>query len=155
MRSWWGEGVGSRIAYPVVSAVIRPAYFYSVSDALVGVAFSGLLPYSRLVDTVTLCWVLLRCRSPCHVPFVENVGCWVAEMPSVVGIVPISGGWAAVPASSVLGPLGVPAITARGPLGVHSCSCSGVVPWNYLILHLTVLWLHHLHRVNRWSAFTH
>ena len=120
MRSWWGEVVGSRIASPVVSVDIRPAYFHAVVDVVAGVACAVPLSGSRLVDTVPLCWVLLRCRGPCHVPFFEKVGCWVAEMLPVVGIVSIVGGWAAVSAIAVLGPLGLPAIVAgggaRGPL---------------------------------------
>ena len=111
----------------MVAVDIRPAYFHAVDAAVAGVVFSDPLSGSRLVDTVLLCWFLRRCRGPCHAPFVEKVGCWVAEMLPVVGIVPISGGWAAVPTTAV-GPLGVPAIAARGTLGVHSCSCYGVVP---------------------------
>ena len=110
MRSCWGEGLGSCIASPVVSVDTPPKYFHAVAAAVAGVAFAGPLPGSRLVDTIPLCWVLLHCRVPCHVPFVENVGCWVAEMLPVVGIVTISGGWAAVPVTAVLGPIGVPAI---------------------------------------------
>ena len=60
MRSWWGEGVGSRIASPVVAVDIRPAYFHTVVADVVGVSCAGPLPGSRLVDTVPLCWVLLR-----------------------------------------------------------------------------------------------
>ena len=130
MRIWWGEGVGSRIASPVIAVDIRPAYLYDVAAAATGVACAGPLSGSRLVDTVPLCWVLLCYRSPCNIPFVENFGCWFAEMLPVVGTVPIAGGWAAVPATAVLGPLGLPTIAARGPLWVHSCSCSGVVPWS-------------------------
>ena len=55
MRSWWGEGVGSRIAPPVVDVDILLAYFYAVAAVVAGVSFSGLLPCSRLVDTVPLC----------------------------------------------------------------------------------------------------
>ena len=133
MRSWWGEGVGSCIASPVVAVDIRPTYFHAVASAVAGVAFDGPLPVSHLVDALPLCWVLLHCRGPFHVPFVENVGCWVAEMLPVVGIVPIAGGWAAAPATVVLGPLGMPAIATRGPLGVHSYYCSSVVPWSDLL----------------------
>ena len=79
MRSWWGEGVGSSIASPMVAVDIRPAYFHAVVDVVAGVACAGPLSGSRLVDTVPLCWVLIRCRGPCHVPFFEKVGCWVAE----------------------------------------------------------------------------
>ena len=117
----------------MVSVDIRPEYFHAVADAAAGVACADPLPGSRLVDTVPLCWVLLRCRDPFHVPFVENVCSWVAEMLPVVGTVPVAWGWAAVPATSVLGPLGLPAIASQGPLGFHSCSCSGVVPWYDLL----------------------
>ena len=51
----------------------------------------------------------------------------------VVGIVPIAGGWAAVPATAVLGPLGLPAIATQGLMGIHSCSCSGVAPCSDLL----------------------
>ena len=133
MRSWWGEGIGSCIASPVVAVYIRPAYFHAVSAAAVGVACAGPLPGNRLVDTVPLCWVLLCCRGPFHIPFVEKVGCWVAKIIPVAGTVPIAGGWADVPATAVLGPLGLPEIAARRSLGFHSCSCSGVVPWYHLL----------------------
>ena len=119
MKSWWVEGVGSRIAYPVVAIDIRSAYFHAVAAAAAGVACTGPLPGNRLVDTVSFCWVLIFCRGSCHVPFVENVGCWVAEMLPVAGTVPIDGGWAVVPVTDVLRTLGFPAIDARGPLGVH------------------------------------
>ena len=112
MRSWWGEGVGSRIAFVVV-VNIRPA----VVAAVVGVACAGPLLVSRLVDTAPLRWGPLRCRVPCRVPFAENVGCLVADkLPDVV-IVAISGGFAAVPAIAVLVPLDVPVIDSGGPKG--------------------------------------
>ena len=133
MRSWWGEGVGYRIASPVVAVDIRPAHFHAVAAAAGGVACAVSLPGNRLVENVPLCWVLLRCRGPCHVPFVENGGCWVYGRLPVAGTVTIAGGWEAVPATAVLGPLGLPAISARGPLGDHSCSCSGVAPYFYLL----------------------
>ena len=117
----------------MVAVDIRPAYFHAVAAAAEGVACAGNLPGNRLVDTVPLCWVLLRCRGPCHVPLVENGGCWVAERLPVVGNVAIAGGWAAVPATAVLVPLGLTVIAARGTLGVHSCSCSGVAPYSYLL----------------------
>ena len=60
MRSWWGERVGYHIVSPVVAVDIRPAYFHDVVAAVTGVACAGPLPGSRLVDTVPLCWVLLR-----------------------------------------------------------------------------------------------
>ena len=97
------------------------------------------LPGSRLVDTVPLCWVLLCCRGPFHIPFVENVGCWVAEMLPAVGIAYVTGGWAAVPYIAVLGPLGLPDIALGGALGVHSCSCSGVVPLSDLFASVCVV----------------
>ena len=133
MIIWWGEGVGSRIASPVVAVDIRTEYFHAVAAAYAGVVSASPLTGSRLVDTVPLCWVLLRCRGPFHFSFVENVGFWVAEMLPVVGTVPIAGGWAAVSATAVLGLLVLPAIAAWGPMGVHSCSCSGVVPWYDLL----------------------
>ena len=138
MRSWWGEGVGSRIASPVVAVDIRPAYFHAVSDATMGVACAGLLPGNRLVDTVPLCWVLLLCHGPCHVPLVENGGCWVVERLPVSGTFAIAGGWAAVPATAVLEPLGLPAISVWGTLGVHSCSCSGVAPYSDFLTYVRV-----------------
>ena len=101
----------------MVAVDIRPAYFHAVAAAVAGVACAGPLPVSRLVDTVPLCWFLLRCRRPFHVPFDVSVGCWVAEIIPVVGIVPIDGGWDVVPATAVLGPLGLPAIAARGGAG--------------------------------------
>ena len=54
MRSWWGEGVGSHIAFPVVAVDIHPAYSHTVVAAIVGVAFIDTLSGSRLVDTVPL-----------------------------------------------------------------------------------------------------
>ena len=75
----------------MVSVDIHPAYFHDIAAAVVGVSCAGPLPGSRLVDTVPLCWVLLHCRGPYHVPFDVNAGCWVAEMLPVVGIVPIAG----------------------------------------------------------------
>ena len=117
MRSWWGEGVGSRIAF-VFSVDIRPTYFHAVFSVVAGVAFNDPLLGSHMVDTVPLCWFPLRCRVPCRVPFTENVGCCVAEMIPAVGIVSIAGGWAAVTAIAVFGPLGVPVISAgRGAGG--------------------------------------
>ena len=139
MRSCWGEGVGSRIAFPVVAVDICPPYFHAVTDDVAGVAFSDPLSGSHLVDTIPLCWVMQRCRFPFLVPFVENVGFWVAEMLHVVGIVPIAGGWAAVSATSVLGPLGLPTIAARGPMGVHSCYCYGVFPLSDLTASVRVV----------------
>ena len=91
MRSWLGEGVGCHISF-VVAVDIHPAYFHAVVAAVEGVACAGPLPGSRLVDTVPLRWVLLRCRGPCQVTFVENVSCWVAEILPAVGIVSIAGG---------------------------------------------------------------
>ena len=122
MRSWWVEGVGSRIAF-VFTVDICPAYFYAVVAAALCVTCADPLLGSPLVDTVLLRWVLLHCR----VPFSENVGFWVAEMLPAVGVVSISGGWAAVPDIAVLGPLGLPVIAAGGALVVHSCSCSVAV----------------------------
>ena len=55
MRSWWGEGVGSRIASPEVAVDIRPEYFPADAAAsAVGVARTGTRPGNRLVDTVPL-----------------------------------------------------------------------------------------------------
>ena len=51
MQSWWGEGVGYRIAYPEVAVDTRPAYF---SAAAIGVACAVPRPGNRLVDTVIL-----------------------------------------------------------------------------------------------------
>ena len=100
MRSWWVEGVGSRIASPEVAVDIRPAYFPAAVAAAAGVACAGPRPGNRLVDTVTLCWFLLRCHDPCHTPFVENGGCWVSGRLPVAGDMPITGGWADVPATA-------------------------------------------------------
>ena len=122
MRSWWGEGVGSRIVFVVVFD-IRPA----VVAAVFGVACAGPLLGSRLVDTAPLRWGPLRCRVPCRVPFAENVGFLVADMLPAVGIVVIAGGFAAVPAIAVLVPLGVPAIAVGWGMVVRSYSCSGAV----------------------------
>ena len=122
----------------MVAVDIRPEYFHAVAAAAEGVACDVPLSGNRLVDTVPLFWVLLRCRGPCHVHFVENGGCWVSERLPVAGTVPIAGGWAAVPATSVLGTLFLPTIAARGPLGVHSCSCSGVAPWSDLLASASV-----------------
>ena len=127
MRIWWGESVGSRIAF-VVAVDIRPAYFHAVVAAVAGVACAGPLLVSRLVDTVPLRWGPLRCRVPFRVHFAENVGCLVAEILPAVGIVSIAGGWADVSTIAVLVPLGVPAISAGGGMVFHSCSCSGDVP---------------------------
>ena len=127
MRSWWGEGVGSRIAF-VVDVDIRPAYFHAVVAAVAGVTCSVLLFGSRLVDTVPWHWGPLSFRVPCRVPFAENIGCLVAEILPAVGILSIAGGWAAVSAIAVLVPLGLPAIDAGGAMVVHSCSCYGSVP---------------------------
>ena len=91
-KSWWGEGVGSRIASPQVAVEIRPAYFPDAVAAAAGVACSGPRADKRLVDTVPLYWFLLRCRGPCQVPFVENGGCWVAGRFPVSGDVPIIDG---------------------------------------------------------------
>ena len=123
MRSWWGEGVGSCIALVVV-VDIRPAI---VAD-VVGVACAGLLIDSRLFDNAPLHWGLLRFRVPCRVPFAENVVCLVADKLPAVGIVAIAGGFAAVPAISVLVPLGVPAVDSGGAKVAHSYYCSGAVP---------------------------
>ena len=123
MRSWWGEGVDSRISFVVV-VDIRPAVVSSVS----GVACACLLLDSRLVDTAPFRWGPLCCRVPCHVPFSENVNCLVADMLPAVGIVDIARGFAAVPAIAVLVPPGVTAISAGGAMVVHSYSCSGAVP---------------------------
>ena len=111
MRSWWGEGVGSRIVFVVV-VDIRPA----VVAAVVGVACAGPLLGSRLVDTAPLRWGPLRFRVPCRVPFAKNVGCLVADKLPAVGIVAIAGGFAAVPAIAVLVPLGVNSIAAGGAM---------------------------------------
>ena len=55
MRIWWGEGVGSCIAFPEVAVDIRPAYFPAAdAGAAAGVACAGPRPGNRLVDTVTL-----------------------------------------------------------------------------------------------------
>ena len=59
---------------------------------------------------------------------IRSAGFWVAEIIPAVGIVSIAGGWAAVPAIAVLGPLGVPTISAGGALVVNSCYCYGDVP---------------------------
>ena len=123
----------------MVAVDIRPLYFHSVYASDAGIACAGPLSGNRLVDNVPLCWVLLRCRGPCHIPFVENVVYWVAELLPVVGIVPISGGWAAVPATDVLGPLGLHVIAAGGALGFHLCSCSGVVPLSDLLAFVRVV----------------
>ena len=133
MRIWWGEGIGSRISSPEVAVDIRPAYFHAVSSADVGVTCAAPRPGNFLVDTVPLCWVLLCCHVPCHVPFVKNGICWVAGRLPVAGTVPIAGWWLSVPANAVLVPLGLPVIAARGPMGVHSCSCSGVAPCSDLL----------------------
>ena len=93
MRSWWGDGAGSRIAlFEVVD--IRP----TVVAAVVGVACAGPLLGSRLFDNAPLHWGPLRCRVTCRVPFAENVGCLVADKLPAVGIVAIAGGFVAVPA---------------------------------------------------------
>ena len=128
MRSWWGEVVGSCIASPEVAVDIRPAYFPAAVATAAGVVCAVPRPGNRMVDTVPLCWFLLRCPCPCHIPFVENGGCWVAGRLPVAGAVHIAGGWADVPATVVLGTLCSPAIDARGILGVHSCSYSGIDP---------------------------
>ena len=138
MRSWWGEVVGSHIESPEVAVDIRPAYLPAAAAGYAGVACAVPWPGNRLVDNVPLCGVLLRCRGPCHVPFSENGGCWVAEMLPVAGTVTIAGDWAVVPATSVLGPLGLDAISTQGPLGVHSCSCSGVAPCSNLLASVRV-----------------
>ena len=75
MRSWWGEGVGSCIAFVVV-VDIRPV----VVVAVAGVACAEPLLSSRLVDTAPLRWGPIRCLVPCRFPFSENVGCLVADM---------------------------------------------------------------------------
>ena len=103
---------------------IRPA----IVAAVAGVACADPLIVRRLIDTEPLCWVPLRCRVPCRVPFAENVGFLVSDMLPAVGIVAIARGFSAVPAISVLVPLGVPAIAAGGPMVVHSYYCSGAVP---------------------------
>ena len=109
----------------MVAVDTRPAYLHAVVAAALCVACANPLLGSPLVDTVLLRWVLLHCR----VPFSENVGFWVAEMLPTVCIVSIAGGWDAVPAIAVLGPIGLPTIAeGGGPLVVHSCSCSGAVP---------------------------
>ena len=82
MRSWWGEGVGYRIALFVV-VDIRPA----IVAAVLGVACACPLLGSRLFDTAPLHWAPLRCRVPCRVPLAENVGCLVADKLPAVGIV--------------------------------------------------------------------
>ena len=92
---------------------IRP----DVVDDAVGVACASPLLDIRLVDTAPLRWVLLHRRFPYRAPFAENVGCLVADMLPAVGIVPIAGGFAAVPAIAVLVPLGVPAIAVGGGHG--------------------------------------
>ena len=69
MRSWWGEGAGSRIA--LVDIVdIHPA----VVAAVVGVACAGPLLGIRLFDNAPFNWGPLRCRVPCRVTFAETVG---------------------------------------------------------------------------------
>ena len=128
MRSWWGEGVGYCIVSPEVAVDIRPAYFPAAVYSDADVACAGPWPGNRLVDTVPLCWFLMRFRGSCHVPFVENGGCWVAGRLPVSGAVPIAVGWSSVPATAALGPFGSPAISVRGPLGVHSCSCFVIAP---------------------------
>ena len=150
MRSWWGEGVGSRIAF-VVAVDVRPACFHAVVAAIDGVACAAPLPCSRLVDTVPLCWVLVRCCGPCHVPFVEDVGCWVAEMIPVVGIVSIAGvGLLCLPLLC-WGCLGCLPLMWGGRWG--STYIPVLVFYHCLMcLHLHVLWLLHLYRVNRWSV---
>ena len=81
MRSWWGEGAGSRIA--IVEVVdIRPA----VVAAVVGVACAGPLLGSRLFDNSRLHWGPLFCLIPCRVPFAENVGCLASDNLPAVGI---------------------------------------------------------------------
>ena len=118
----------------MVAVDIRPAYLHAAAAAAaVGVECAGPLTGNRLVDTVPLCWVLLRCRGPYHFLLVENSGCWVAERLPVAGTIAIAGGWADVPATAVLGPLGLSAIAAQGTLGVHSCSCFGVAPYSDLL----------------------
>ena len=52
----------------------------------------------------------------------------VSDKLPAVGIVAIAGGFAAVPAISVLVTLGVPTIDAGGPKVAHSYYCSGAVP---------------------------
>ena len=83
-----------------------------------GVACSGPLLGSRLFDHAPLHWGPLRCRVPCRVPFVENVGCLVADKLPAVGIVAIA----------LLVTLGVPAIDSWVPKVAHSYYCSGAVP---------------------------
>ena len=126
MRSWWGVGVGSRIVF-VFAVDIHPAYFHAVVAAVAGVACADPLLGSRLVDTVQLRWVPVRCRVPFRVPFAENVGCLVTDNLPAASIVAIAGGFAAVPAIAVLVLLGVPAIDVGGPKVDHSYYCSGSV----------------------------
>ena len=154
MRSWWGEGVGSCIASPEVAVDIRPSSFPAASVSAAGVLCVVPRPGNRLVDTVPLNYLLLRCRGPCHVLCVENGGCWVVGRLLVAGTVPIAGGWVALPVTAALEPLGAPANAARGPLGVHSFSCFGAATY-FICLHLRVLRLLRLYFVSRGSAFPH
>ena len=112
MRSWWGEGAGSRIALVEVFDIL-PAVVASV----VGVACAVLLIGSRLFDNVPLHWGPLHCLFPCLVPFAENVGCLVADKLPDVDIFAIAGVFAAVPAIAVCVPLVVPDIDSGGAKG--------------------------------------
>ena len=149
MRSWWGEGVGSRISLVVVVDIRR-----AVVAAVVGVACAGPRLVSRLFDTAPLHWGSLRCHAPCRFPFAENVGCLVADKLPAVGIVAIAGGFAAVPAIVVLVPLGVPAIDVGGRRWPTHITV--LVPSRYLLrLHLRLVWLLYLHGVYYWSSLAH
>ena len=123
MRSWWGEGAGSRIALVEVVDVLP-----TVVAAVVGVAYAGPLLGSCMFDNAPLHWGLLHFRVPCCAPFSENVGCLVADKLPAVGIAAISVCFAAAPGIAVSVPLGVPAIDLGGAKVAHSYYCSGAVP---------------------------
>ena len=72
-----------------------------------------------------------------------------------VGIVSIVGGWAAVPAIAVLVPLGVPAISLGGGIWWSTHVPVLVLSHCLMSLHMRVVRLLHLHRVNRWSSLAH
>ena len=123
MKSWLGEGAGSRIALVEVVDIL-PAV---VAD-VVGIACATPLLGSRLFDNAPLHWGPLCCLVPCRVPFAENGGCLVADKLPAVGIVAIAGGFAAVPAIDAFVPFVVPAIDSGGPKVARLYYCSGAVP---------------------------
>ena len=116
MKLWWGEGVGSRIASPVVAVDIRPAYLHAVVSAVAGVACAGPLTGSRLVDTIPLSWVLLCCRGPNTT--VEGT----SAQPPAMGTIPTTGNISATqqPKFSTKG-------TCQGPRQHSRTQLNGIV----------------------------